>query len=62
MKTNFLYNSVGIYEKDGVNYACVERAVADLLYFNPKYYFDASLKIDWDRVKEIKKLLVIKQL
>ncbi|MEK7127976.1 MAG: hypothetical protein AAB933_00215 [Patescibacteria group bacterium] len=57
MKTNFLYNSVGIYEKDGVNYACVERAVADLLYFNPKYYFDASLKIDWDRVKEIKKII-----
>lgn len=57
MKDAFLYNSMGIYTKDGVNYATIERAVADLLYFNPKYYFDASMNIDWDRVKEIKKVV-----
>ncbi len=57
MKNNFLYNSSGIYFKDGINYACVERAVADLLYFNPKYYFDASVNIDWKRVEEIKRII-----
>ena len=57
MKNNFLYNSTGIDVKDGINYACVERAVADLLYFNHKYYFDASININWNRVKEIKKIV-----
>ena len=57
MKDNFLYNSIGIYAKDGINYASASRAVADLLYFNPKYYFDASLNINWEKVKEIQKII-----
>ncbi len=57
MKDDFLYNSIGIYARDGINYAEVERAVADLLYFNPKYYFDANAKIKWRKVKKIQKII-----
>ncbi len=57
MKDDFLYNSIGVYVKDGINYASIERAVADLLYFNPTYYFDASAVVDWGKVKEIKKIV-----
>jgi len=57
MKDDFLYNNLGIYMKDGINYASIARAVADLLYFNPKYYFDSHMNIDWDKVREIKKII-----
>ena len=57
MKDNFLYNSMGVYFENGVNYAEAERAVADLLYFNPKYYFDGSANINWERVREIQKII-----
>lgn len=55
LKDDFLHQSPGIIEKDGVKIATVERAVADLFYFNPHYHLDASDKVDWDRVKKIKK-------
>jgi predicted transcriptional regulator of viral defense system len=49
----FLYNECGIYEKDGIKKATVERAVADMLYFNARSYFDADRSIDWKKVKEV---------
>ncbi|MEK7202762.1 MAG: type IV toxin-antitoxin system AbiEi family antitoxin domain-containing protein [Patescibacteria group bacterium] len=33
----FLFNPAGINEKNGIMFACYERAVADMLYFNPKF-------------------------
>lgn len=57
LKDDFLYNSIGIYAKDGVNYASAERAVADLLYFNPRYHIDSSVNIDWNKVKVIQKII-----
>ncbi|MCX7881211.1 MAG: type IV toxin-antitoxin system AbiEi family antitoxin domain-containing protein [Patescibacteria group bacterium] len=57
MKDDFLYNDGGIEEKEGIKTASLERAVADLLYFNPNYYFDNSKKINWKKVKEIKKIV-----
>lgn len=59
VKDEFLYNTMGIYTKGGVNYASVPRAVADLLYFNPRYYFDAGSKdgIDWKQVREMQKAI-----
>jgi predicted transcriptional regulator of viral defense system len=51
----FLFNKTGIVEKDGINCATAERAVADMLYFNPNYHFDASNLINWDKVKQIQK-------
>lgn len=57
LKDLYLYNKEGIYTKDGINYATPERAVADILYFNPQYYFDGHSRIDWDKVKEIQKII-----
>lgn len=54
MKDDYLYNEVGIMAKEGVRFASVERAVADMLYFNPDYHFDAKSSIDWRKVKEIR--------
>lgn len=51
----FLFNDSGIYIKNGVNVATTERAVADILYFQPNFYFDNPNKIDWNKVKKIQK-------
>ena len=55
MKDEFLFNDVGIEMKNGVRMASVSRAVADMLYFSPRKYFDArdSGLIDWREVKNI---------
>ncbi len=49
----FLMNDIGIESSSGVRTASVSRAVADMLYFNPKKYFDAPQLIDWGAVREI---------
>lgn len=51
----FLYHPAGIYEKNKILIATPERAVADLLYFNPKYYFDGAHLINWTKVKNLQK-------
>lgn len=51
----FLFHPAGIVKKGGVFLAAPERAVADLLYFNPRAYFDAAHLIDWKKVKKIQK-------
>lgn len=51
----YLFNPAGIIESSGVRVATVERAVADLLYFNPRAYFDARRMIDWKKVKTLQK-------
>jgi len=55
LKDMYLYQPAGIINENGVKTATVERAVADLLYFNPKAYFDAARLIDWKKVKKIQK-------
>lgn len=55
LKDEYLYNPVGIVEKEGYKIASVERAVSDMLYFNPTYYFDAKTHVDWEKVKHIQK-------
>lgn len=55
MKDEFLYNDLGIVQKDNHQEATVERAVADLLYFNPRYHFDNREAIDWEKVRHIQK-------
>jgi predicted transcriptional regulator of viral defense system len=57
LKDIFLYNDAGLYEKNGVLYATVERAVADLLYFDPLYYFDNERAVDWKKVRKIQKAI-----
>lgn len=52
LKPQCLNNSIGITQNDrGVFVANVERAVADTLYFQPNYHFDADSLINWDLVK-----------
>lgn len=55
LKDNYLYHDRGVDRIDDVLTASVERAVADLLYFNQSYYFDNKKKVDWKKVKEIQK-------
>ncbi|OGY86288.1 MAG: hypothetical protein A2233_02805 [Candidatus Kerfeldbacteria bacterium RIFOXYA2_FULL_38_24] len=56
LKDQFLFSPTGIYQNDrkfGVNVADVTRAIADMLYFNPRFHFDK--KIDWLLVKKVQK-------
>ncbi len=55
LRDKFLYNEIGITMSDGVRRANVERAVADMLYFNPKFHFDNRKLIDWKKVNELRK-------
>jgi hypothetical protein len=55
LKDVYLYNPVGIENKNGNFVATPERAIADILYFNPKYHFDISDGIDFEKVKQIQK-------
>lgn len=49
----YLFNPAGIVEENGIRIATPERAVADLLYFNPKAFFDGSEDVDWKKVRQI---------
>ncbi|MDP3976357.1 MAG: hypothetical protein Q8P95_05595 [bacterium] len=51
LRPNFLFNTAGIIQQSGVNTATVERAIADLLYFNPHAYFDKEP--DWKKVRQL---------
>jgi len=54
LSDRYLNNPAGIIETRGVYVANLERAVADMIYFNPQYYFDRN-KINWLKVKKIQK-------
>lgn len=51
----YLYNPAGIVIENSVQTATKERAVADMLYFNPRYNFDGP--IDWLKIKHIQTIL-----
>ncbi|OGZ46070.1 MAG: hypothetical protein A3J54_02485 [Candidatus Ryanbacteria bacterium RIFCSPHIGHO2_02_FULL_45_13b] len=54
----FLYQSNGIITAtNGVRKATRERAMADLLHFNPHAYVDAAHLIDWKKVGVLQKEL-----
>jgi predicted transcriptional regulator of viral defense system len=55
LKEEYLNNPTGILYQNGVFVASTERAVADMLYFNPKYHFDVPASIDFIKVKSIQK-------
>ncbi len=60
MQDKFLFNDKGIVKKDGIKRANLERAVADMLYYDPYYHFDAPNLINWKKVKEIQKIIGFK--
>lgn len=53
LKDDYLYHPAGIVGQNGVFIASTERAVADMLYFNPKYTFDVPESIDFQKVRLI---------
>lgn len=53
LNPKFLYQTAGMDDRAGYLEAGPERAVADMLYFNPRYHFDGADRIDWKRVKLI---------
>ena len=55
----FLFRSDGITSVRGVCIATTERAIADMLYFNPRMYFDGekAQTIDWDAIRAIEKTI-----
>ena len=55
LKDEFLNNSAGIIKVGNHFEATKERAVADILYYNPKYYFDNRESIDFSVVEDIQK-------
>ena len=55
LKDTYLNNTIGVIKVGNHFEATVERAVADILYYNPKYYFDNPASIDFDKVKFMQK-------
>jgi hypothetical protein len=55
LKDEFLYNPAGIVNDGGIFIATPERAVADMLYINPRYHFDFTQSIDFEKVKRLQK-------
>lgn len=51
----YLLNDAGITSQNSVLIASTARAVADLLYYNPRYHFDNLDAIDWTQVAVIQK-------
>jgi hypothetical protein len=55
MKDEYLNNRSGLTEVSNIFVASTERAVADMLYFDPNYHFDVPDDIDWKKVNAIQK-------
>ena len=57
LKDEYLYHPAGIEDQNGNYVATPERAVADMLYFNPRYHFDNPEAVDFDKVKLLQRLI-----
>lgn len=55
LNDHYLFNPAGIVMRENVQIATPERAVADLLYFNPRAYFDGANHIDWKKVQALQR-------
>ena len=55
LKAEYLHNPAGIAEQKEGFVATLERAVADMLYYNPSYHFDLREVIDFEKVRLIQK-------
>lgn len=52
----FLFHPAGVFmDPVGVRRATTPRAIADLLYFNPRYAIDTGDLVDWSSVKSVQK-------
>lgn len=55
LKDKYLFQTAGITIEGNFFVANLERAIADMVYFNPKFYFDAPNVINWNKVSQIQK-------
>ncbi len=55
LKSEFLLNPEGVRKENGYLMATKERAVADMLYFRPRYYLDNPESVDWKLIAKIQK-------
>jgi hypothetical protein len=55
LKYEYLYHPAGIEKQNGYFIASPERAMADMLYYNPNYHFDVPESINFDKVRSIQK-------
>lgn len=53
MEAKYLHNLTGIKVEDDYPEAVLERAIADTLYYNPKFYFDRDITQYLPKVKSI---------
>ncbi len=51
----FLHNQEGIIRKNGILQATLERAIADMLYFDPWYHFDRP--VYWARIAALQETI-----
>lgn len=54
LANKFLFNDLGLIKKSGYFEASPERAVADILYYDHKYFIDNKSLVNWDTVTKIK--------
>jgi len=55
LNPRFLVNRVGINDNLRYSIATKERAVADMLFFNPKYYFDNNIAVKKMNINKLQK-------
>ncbi len=51
----YLFQTSGVVNNGKYLEATTDRAIADMLYFNPRYHFDNTTKIDWDKITRLRK-------
>ena len=55
LKSQLLYNPLGVLQRDSYSIATPERAFVDMVYLFPKYFFDHPDRLDWALCLEIAK-------
>ncbi|MDZ7586233.1 MAG: hypothetical protein U0946_00640 [Patescibacteria group bacterium] len=55
LSQKYLINREGVEDGARFSVASIERAMADLLQINPKYYVDNNLAIDKNKVKQVQR-------
>jgi len=53
MRDDYLFNDAGITVDGYVRVATTERAVADMLYYNPRASIDGAKLVDWNAVHDL---------
>ncbi len=55
LSDKYLFQTCGIHDVNGIKMATSERAIADLLYFNPGAFLDSGHFVNWKKVIKLQK-------